>query len=286
MTLSRKLFDSTKDWLPDNVFLSIYHRRRIGRFPNLRHPTTYNEKILQRCLYPDPRYVDLSDKLKVRDYVARKVGSEHLVPLVAAPAVFTQSAFDALPSSFAMKANHGSGFVQIVKDKRDTSFAALEALTRSWLSTDFYMIARERHYRTIQRRIFFETLLLGQDGKVPADLKFHVFNHRDRDPTIYICVISDRFGARPCGDMYDADWNLLDITIGHYERSTAALPRPENLEALLRVARTLASEFEYVRVDLYALNDAIYFGELTFTPGAGVLRFLPESLDYEWGRLL
>ena len=286
MTLSRKLFDSTKDWLPDNVFLSIFHRRRIGRFPNLRHPTTYNEKILQRCLYPDPRYVDLSDKLKVRDYVAGKVGSEYLVPLVAAPAVFTQSAFDALPSSFAMKANHGSGFVQIVKDKKDTSFATLEALTRSWLSTDFYMIARERHYRTIQRRIFFETLLLGQDGKVPADLKFHVFNHRDRDPTIYICVISDRFGTRPCGDMYDADWNLLDITIGHYERSTTALPRPENLDALLRVARTLASEFEYVRVDLYALNDAIYFGELTFTPGAGVLRFLPETLDYEWGRLM
>jgi hypothetical protein len=33
------------------------------------------------------------------------------------------------------------------------------------------------------------------------------------------------------------------------------------------------------------LNGVIYFGELTFTPGAGVLRYRPDKIDYEWGRL-
>jgi hypothetical protein len=29
----------------------------------------------------------------------------------------------------------------------------------------------------------------------------------------------------------------------------------------------------------------VFFGELTFTPGAGVLPFGPDEIDYEWGRL-
>jgi hypothetical protein len=45
-------------------------------------------------------------------------------------------------------------------------------------------------------------------------------------------------------------------------------------------------DFDYVRVDLYAPDNEVYFGELTFTPGAGVLPFAPDKVDYEWGRLL
>jgi len=286
MTLSKTLFHSVRDWLPDNLFLSIYHRRRIGRFPRMRNPTTFNEKILHRCLNPDPRYGDLSDKLKVRDYVAGKIGSEYLVPLVAAPETFNEAVFDALPQAFVMKANHGSSFVKIVKNKADTSFAELDALAQRWLSTDFYAVARERHYRTIDRRIFFETLLLGPDGIVPPDLKFHVFNKQSGDPKIFLLVVTDRFGGHPRGDVYDENWNRLDISIGHYARSPVPAPRPEKLDKLLSVARQLASDFEFVRVDLYDANDAVYFGELTFTPGAGMFRIRPDKVDYEWGRLM
>ncbi|WP_250866717.1 ATP-grasp fold amidoligase family protein [Caballeronia sp. INSB1] len=285
MTLSKSLIHSVKELLPDNLYLTLYHRRRIGRFPKMRNPTTFNEKILRRCLEPDPRFGDLSDKLKVREYVAGKIGSEYLVPLVAEPSVFTRSVFDALPTSFVMKANHGSGFVHLVNDKKETSFEELDAMAQRWLSTDFYAIARERHYRTIERRIFFEELLVGQDGKVPPDLKFHVFNKHPGDPKIFILVIADRFGERPRGDIYDENWNLLDIGMGKYSRSTAPAPRPPNLDALLSVARALASDFEFVRVDLYD-HDRIYFGELTFTPGGGMFALHPDRVDYEWGSLM
>ena len=286
MALSRAIFHSVKDWLPDNLVLSIRHRRWIGRFPNLRNPSTFNEKILQRCLHPDPRYVDLSDKLKVRDYIAGKIGSQYLVPLVAEPSTFTRSVFDALPSAFVMKANHGSGFVKVVRNKAETSFEELDALAQRWLSTDFSAIARERHYRTIERRIFFEKLLLGADGNIPADLKIHVFNKRSSDPKIFILVIADRFGKNTRGDIYDADWNMLDIQMGRYPRSETPAPRPKNLDALLSVARALANDFEFVRVDLYDSTDGIYFGELTFTPGAGLFALTPDKVDYEWGRLM
>ncbi|MDR5857703.1 ATP-grasp fold amidoligase family protein [Caballeronia sp. LZ062] len=286
MPFARTLIESAKACLPDELFLSVVHRRRIGRFPNLRHPATFNEHILRRCLSPDPRYVKLSDKLAVRDFVAERIGPEHLIPLIADPPHFTRAVFDSLPSSFVMKANHGSGFVEVVRDKTRTSFEELSKLAQQWLSTDFYRVARERHYREIEPRIFFETLLLDESGVVPADLKFHVFNPRSGKPIIYVLVISDRFGAVPRGDVFDTNWQVQDITFGQYKKSPAPVPRPENLDALLSTAAALARDFDYVRVDLYTLKDKIYFGELTFTPGAGVLPMGPDRIDYEWGRLL
>jgi hypothetical protein len=285
MLLVKTLIGAAKACLPDSVFLRIAHRRKVGRFPNLRNPETFNEKILHRCLYPDPRYIDLTDKLKVREYVARKVGLLHLIPLLSDPDVFTEDVYERLPSTFVMKANHGSGFVKVVKDKSRAPFQELAALSEQWLSTHFYRVARERHYRTIEPRIFFESLLLDKDGKIPADLKVHVFNRPPGEQTIFITVISDRFGDNPRGDTYDASWRIQDIWHGHYQRSETPAPPPEKLDSLLSVASTLADEFEYVRVDLYETNGNIYFGELTFTPGAGVFPLRPAEVDYAWGRL-
>jgi hypothetical protein len=286
MPFARTLIDSAKACLSDELFLSLVHRRRIGRFPNLLNPVTFNEQMLRRCLEPDRRYVKLSDKLAVRDFVADRIGPEHLIPLLAEPPNFTQAVFDSLPSAFVMKANHGSGFVKVVRDKTRVSFEELSHLAQEWLSTDFYRVARERHYREIEPRLFFEELLLDETGTVPPDLKFHVFNQRSGKPIIYILVISDRFGVTPRGDVFDANWRVQDLTFGQYKKSPSPVPRPENLEQLLATATALSQDFDYVRVDLYALKDKIYFGELTFTPGAGVLRMRPERADYEWSRLL
>ncbi|TGU13892.1 ATP-grasp fold amidoligase family protein, partial [Mesorhizobium sp. M2D.F.Ca.ET.153.01.1.1] len=107
--------------------------------------------------------------------VARKLGEKHVIPLLAAPDVFTREVFDALPNSFVMKANHGSSYVEVVRDKSARSFEQLRELADYWLTLDFYKIARERHYRQIKPRIFFEQLLLDHSGKIPADYKLHCF---------------------------------------------------------------------------------------------------------------
>ncbi|CAD6547947.1 ATP-grasp fold amidoligase family protein [Paraburkholderia metrosideri] len=284
--LVRRMKDSAKQLLPDAIFLSLLHRKHIGRFPKLFRPTTFNEKILQRSLRPDPRYGALTDKLAVRDYVRAKVGEKHLVPLISAPDVFTQAVFDTLPDSFVMKANHGSSFVEVVREKKQNTFANLQRLASQWMSTDFYKVARERHYRQIQPRIFFEDLLLDERGEIPADYKVHCFGGDARRPMMFIVVISDRFGNNTRGDVYDAQWNHLEVGIGPYARSTAPSPPPGNLQLMLETAAVLSEDFNYVRVDLYAPNNDVYFGELTFTPGAGVVPMRPDWVDFEWGRFL
>jgi hypothetical protein len=278
--------EAAKSMLPAPLFLSLLHHKCIGRYPNLLRPTTFNEKILQKSLRPDPWFADLTDKLTVRAYVARKLGEKHVIPLLAAPDTFTKEVFDALPNSFVMKANHGSSYVEVVKNKSATSFEALRNLANFWLSLDFYKIAREKHYRRIEPRIFFEHLLQDQSGNIPADYKLHCFGGRSGQPVIYILVISDRFGADTRGDVYDVHWNHLDMAIGDYKPSPNPAPRPENLDAILSAAVKLCADFDYVRVDLYAPDNEVYFGELTFTPGAGVLPFTPDRIDYEWGKLI
>jgi hypothetical protein len=282
----RRMKDSAKQLLPDAIFLSLLHRKNIGRFPKLLHPTTFNEKILQRSLRPDPRYGELTDKLAVRDYVRAKVGEKYLVPLISAPTVFTQAIFETLPNAFVMKANHGSSFVELVRDKSQKSYENLQLLARRWISTDFSKNARERHYRQIQPRIFFEDLLLDRHGQIPADYKVHCFGGKPHRPMMFIFVISDHFGDNPRGDVYDTQWNHLDVGMGPYARSTTPSPPPQNLELMLETAAALSEDFNFVRVDLYAPNSEVYFGELTFTPGAGVVPMRPDWIDFEWGRLL
>jgi hypothetical protein len=283
---ARRIKEQIKALLPDPLFLSLLHRKLVGRYPNLRRPRTFNEHILMRSLKPDPRYAALTDKIAVRDYVARTLGESYLIPLIAAPSRFTRDVFDSLPQSFVMKANHGSTFVEIVHDKSKVSYEHLASLADRWLATEFYHVSRERHYREIQPRLFFEKLLLDSSGQVPADYKVHVFRRKGMRPVMYIVQISDRFGPCPRGNVYDVDWNYLDVAIGDYARSATPEPSPSNLSEILVAADKLSRDFDYVRVDLYAPDNALFFGELTFTPGAGVVPMFPDQVDFEWGKLM
>lgn len=281
----RIAWQGTKQLFPDYAFMLVQHRRMIGRWPNLREPSTFNEAILLRCLHPDMRWAPLTDKLAVRDYVREKIGEQHLIPLLAAPDVFTREVFDALPSAFVMKANHGCAFVKVVRDKSTTSFEELRELSNKWLAVDFYRVSRERHYSVIKPRIFFEKLLVDSTGMIPSDLKLHIFGGRPEGPRIHTMIIADRFGDMR-GDIYDENWRRIDVAFGAYPRSDAPVPRPDNWKEIEHLGLLLGEGFAYVRVDLYSLGQQIYFGELTFTPGAGVLRFTPESHDYRWGKML
>lgn len=281
---ARAAYRGLKRLIPDEIFLWLNHRRHVGRFPNLTEPQTFNEYILQRCLHPQPQWSALADKLAVRDFVKQRIGEEHLIPLIAVPEVFTEEVFDSLPNAFVMKTNHGCGYVKIVQDKRRTTFARLNRLAQKWLAEDFYLISRERHYRPIKPTLYFEQLLVDEAGNIPSDLKMNMFGHDATGPIIYAGIVSDRFG-KPHGDVFDVHWNQLDLAVGHYPRSKIPPPPPPHWDEIVRLATRLVEGLGYVRLDLYVPDGKVYFGELTFTPGAGVFPFHPDRYDYEWGQL-
>ena len=59
-------------------------------------------------------------------------------------------------------------------------------------------------------------------------------------------------------------------------------PEIENYDKMLEIAKTLASDFGYVRVDLYNVEGKIYFGELTFSYSGGRFPFNRQA-DEELG---
>lgn len=63
-------------------------------------------------------------------------------------------------------------------------------------------------------------------------------------------------------------------------------PKPEKLDEMVRLAEVLTNGIPFVRVDFYYVEGKIYFGELTFYPGAGFEKFDPEEWDYKLGELI
>lgn len=283
--LARKARKSITSRVNDRLYVSFVYRREFGRFPNLNDPQTFNEKICRRRFDPEPVYTILSDKHAVRDYVAATVGEEYLIPCHGHTTELTTQLYQALPDSFVMKGNHGSGFNLLVRNKHTYSFQQLASIGRHWMAADYYLVSRESHYREIQPRLLFETLLLDEYDRPPMDFKFYCFRRPDRrDPEIYIEVVQDRFTDFAV-DYYDVDWNLVEVV---QEKFTTGrrIPEPKRLDEAIEVAKSLSKGFDFARVDLYLTAGRVYFGEITFTPTGGLKNFKTPAHDRWWGQLM
>ncbi|MCM2973465.1 ATP-grasp fold amidoligase family protein [Larsenimonas suaedae] len=269
--------------LSDRLHVPLRYKRAFGEFPNLRNPKTFNEKICYRKLHPQPVFSILSDKIEARAYVKHTIGERFLIPHYGIAKELSPDLFEQLPNSFVMKASHGSGFNLLVDDKRNTSFAELYNLSQQWLSQNFYTVCRENQYKPIEPRLIFEKMLLDEDKKVPKDYKFHCFSAPDKEPVIYIEVSHDRFINYKV-DFFDLDWKPVQVRSEHLN-SNIDLEKPRTLDEAISHAKALAAGFSYVRVDFYLIGDDIYFGEMTFTPMAGLMKFRSRQIDEEWGAL-
>ena len=68
--------------------------------------------------------------------------------------------------------------------------------------------------------------------------------------------------------VYDPDWKNLNF-IGPLFKSGSGIEKPDNLAKMKNLAEILAKDFKFVRVDLYNVNNNIYFSEMTFSPVGG-----------------
>lgn len=264
---------------------SIYYRlwfwRRHGYWPNLRDPRRYNEKLLWLSLHSDlESLAPFVDKCSVRNYVAECAGEQVLVRLLAAyrkPDDILP--FSQLPARFVMKAAHGSHMTLLVRDKRQLQESVYYSLCERWLTTSYYWLTGERVYRRCTPGIVLEELLDPDEGAL-YDFKFLCYNGEPE----FIDLHGNRFTDHREA-YFSIDWDQLPIreSVPGFQEQ---IGRPRGFSDLVATARILSRKFTFVRVDLYAIDGRVKFGELTFIPANGRSPIRPREYEYILGRNL
>lgn len=251
---------------------------RITKTPlNLNNPQTYNEKIQWMKLYDStPIKTKLADKYLVRDWVAEKIGKEYLIPLLGVWDSFDEIDFDKLPNQFVLKANHGSGWNIIVKDKATFNKESAKKKFDAWMQKNFaFCFGFELHYMGIQPKIIAEKYM--EEIDQVYDYKFMCFDGEVK----FIWVDTDRFTDHR-RTLFTPKWERMNETIkclpADYD-----IPKPKNFEQMLKCATILSQNFAHVRVDFYDVNGHIYFGEMTFTSGSGTEHANPREFELTMG---
>ena len=260
--------------------LCDWYFEKTGEKLNLEAPRTFNEKIQWLKLYDaTPLKTRLSDKYLVRQWVADKIGEKYLIPLLGVWDSFDEIDFDLLPNQFVLKANHGSGWNIIVKDKSKFDRSEARKKFSVWMNTNFaYSICLELQYRDITPKILAEKYLEDKSGGL-VDYKFYCFEGNPFNVGHYV----DRYkkgGYKAVN--YDMEWNPTPWTTEADHKPGIIIKKPEMFNEMLGLANTLCIGFHHVRVDFYLVNNQIYFGEMTFSSGSGLDQIEPD----EWNRKL
>lgn len=253
-----------------------------GYSPNINSPTTFSEKLLYRKLQQENWLEDQAngvDKYVVRAHIAKTVGEHHLIPLLGYLQSEDDFDYERFKPPIILKATHGSGWNLIIRSMDDYPLEDVKALIKSWLSCNYANnFTGEAQYRYVSAGVVVEPLLTDAHGKVPIDYKFHCF---DRGNQIIIQTDMDRFGNHS-RDFYDPHWQPIEMQL-KFPRSGSVIPKPDALVHMLRVAKKLADDYDYIRVDLYSFEGKVLFGELTFVPGNACEKVYPTQWDQQLG---
>ncbi|MDE5876444.1 MAG: glycosyl transferase [Muribaculaceae bacterium] len=272
--------------IPDPLYISIQFYLHLGKWPNLKNPKTFNEKLQWLKLNDrKPEYTIMVDKIEAKKWVADKIGEEYIIPTLGVWEKAEDIDFDSLPDQFVLKTNHDSGRVVICKDKSVLEKDQIKKEMSLSLKRDFYSAGREWPYKNVKRRILAEELLKSKTENCEesiTDYKFMCFNGKVK--CSFVCTERRSKGGVKV-TFFDNEWKRLPFT-RHYPASTKELPKPINLKKMIELAEILSKGTKFLRVDFYEVNGAVYFSELTFYPGCGYEEFTPEEFDIKLGNLI
>lgn len=265
--------------ITDEKYIRIQYFLRTGKKLHLNPPSLYNEKMQYFKLHcHDNIYHVLSDKSEVRKWVGERIGTEYLNNIFGVYETEKDIPFDILPERFVLKLTNGSGFNYICLHKTEKEIKKIKFLFHMWLKLDFYMLGREWVYKGIKNRIICEEYLDSGSKYGLIDYKVFCFNGIPK----LIQVDFDRF-ANHKRNLYTPEWKFINETIAYENDSNAQITKPKTLDSMLNIAKQLSSGFQQVRVDFYTFNDSLFFGEMTFSHGAGYLKFGSEAFERTMG---
>lgn len=263
-------------FLPQNIYVKYYYEYYTGKKLDLEKPIEFNQKIQwYKVYYHNPLLTKLVDKYTVREFVKDKIGDKYLNECYQVYDKVDDVNTDELPNRFVLKAVHGCNFNIIVKDVERLNRTKANFKMRKWMRRNqYYRGGLEWAYKNIPPKIIAEKYLKDGNKDVLIDYKFYCF-----DGVVKFLQVDIERGINDYRVFYDTNWNKLEFTKGVGILYEKELEKPINFDEMLNVASVLSEEFPFVRVDLYSINNATIFGEMTFYPGDGRQEFYPDKFN-------
>ena len=270
-------------------YVKYLYKKVTNKKLDLKNPKDYQEKIQWLKIYSETsQWTNLADKYKVREYISQCGLSDNLVGLYGVWERAEDIDFSKLPEKFVLKTNHGFKRVIVVEDKSKLDISKTVKQLNTWVKERYGLMSFEPHYWKIERRIIAEEFLEDDStANISSSLIDYKFWCGNGEPKT-ISVLSNRpnisIGSNVetnpklmCNE-YDLDWNPHPEVLSESSGIGVAenVPKPNQLDEMLRICKKLSKPFPFVRIDLYEVNNKVYFGEITFTPGGGMQFYTPE----------
>ena len=270
--------------MSDKEYLSWLYRARMGRFPDLNYPKSFNEKLQWLKLNDrKPEYTEMVDKYLAKKYVEKRIGEKYIIPTLGVWDEFDQIEFEKLPDQFVLKTTHDSGGVVICKDKANFDKAAAKRKLEKSLKRNYYWAEREWPYKNVKPQIIAEKFMVDKSGDGLIDYKFYCFNGMPE--FLYISNGMDNHKTARLSFL-TMNWEKAPFGRSDYLEFETIPPRPRKFDEMVQIAKSLSEGHPFLRVDLYEISEQVYFSELTFSPCGGFMPFVPEEWDEKLGDMI
>ena len=266
----------------DRRYLKIEYLLGRKRKLNLEPPVRFNEKLQWLKLNcKREEYTERVDKYEAKKFVASVIGEQYIIPTLGVWDKFDDIDFDQLPNQFVLKCTHDSGGLVICEDKTKLDINKSRKKINKSLKKRYFYEHREYPYKNVPPRIIAEKYMVDESGWQLKDYKIFCFNGEPK----FIEVDYDRYVGHKL-NVYDLEWNFIEFYMTSPNDPNVKIEKPKQLTEMLDLARKLSKGDIFVRVDFYSIGDKLYFGELTYHPGCGMIDFHPDEWDYKVGEWL
>ena len=264
----------------------VWYRHKFGKWLDLNNPQTSNEKVLWLKLNTylnNPLITQCADKYAVREYVKKQGCGEILNELYGCWSNPNDINFNQLPDKFILKNNYFYHMNLVVTNKTKLDIPATRKLLRKWMKDDGHLVRSEMQYANIPKKIIAEKYIETEDGLAPADYKIYCCNG---NPLYVMVCIGREQDVKPKFYYFDIKGNLQrELTRdGLKAEVDFHYNIPTGWDKMIQYAEKLSAPFPFVRADFYLEQGKVIFGELTFTPAAGLDNAKLAATDMEIGK--
>lgn len=247
----------------------------FGVIPKIQSPTKFTEKILRRKMKDrSMTLAQLTDKAWAKGYVKKRTKLVKVGPY----RIYRGGFPPAFP--FVVKPNNSVGKTVVVRDDQDWKYAL--KIMRKERHKVWGVDKGEWAYSQVRSRTIIEDI-------IPFDYEIKLYSFNGKVGLIKALTKPSKKYRRPPRstlDLFDENGKYTGIQYNDREFGVYTEDfTSEEVELFNKIAHDLSRNVDFVRIDLMKAEDDLYFGEFTFYPTSGYIKFSDPDLDEKLGAM-